>query len=800
MGSRPGRRFDPVPAILLVARAELRRHWLSLLLIGLIAGLTGGAVASASALARRTETADERLAVATNADDVRSIIFGGERAATAAIGEETLALPGVRRGRIALGGVARVTGETITYLAVMTGPEHWGRDILSPVLAEGRLPDPDRADEVVVNELVFDGPDAPFAMGDEVELRFLTGLEFTQFDASVPLEGRAGTLIVRVVGAVRFPGEGGDLPPLIGSPALADAVPEGIGVVGAALVQLEPGASADEVQQAINESGRSVKRPAALDEFPATSSAGSTQRLRAATEGTTGVITTGLLILAGAAALLGALAVGQAAVRHHTATADEHLVQSAIGVTTAQGVAARLVAALPALALATVLVVAVGAGTAALAPPGALRLVEPHPGWSLNLTLLAVTTSLVVLVTAGLLALATVWTGRSKRHRPAREAPIVARVAALGSRPPTVLGLRFALERPGGGSAASPRAASLAMVATVAGVLACLTYSVSLHRVVTTPVRFGWPTDMVLVDGSPELGRELAADDRFDTVVLGESADIRIDGQASTALVQEQIKGDVDWELAAGRPPATSEEIVLGTREASELDKGVGDVVQLTDRDGDDHAVAVVGVGVLPAYNGDSLGRGTALTAEGLGDLAAAEPFGELGLSTAPGVDPAGVAADLADDYEMTLAEPPRDVRNLAEIDRVPLLLAAFLALLGAATLGHSIALTIRRRRPDLAAVRALGFTPRQTTTTILVMAAVVAVVGAAVGIPVGLALGSSVWRRVAEGAALIGDARVPWAVAGLAVPLSLLAALSLALLAGRPTRLRPARAPDRNE
>src|SRR5687768_12544538 len=170
MDNRPQGDPAPVSAILLVARAELRRRWLSLLLIGLLAGLTGGAVTSTAALARRTATADERLATATNADDVRSIIIGGTRAATLAIGQETLALPGVRAGRIALGGVARVSGETIAYMSVMTGPDDWGDDVLSPVVAQGRLPDPNRADEVVVNDQLLASSPIPLDVGTEVEL------------------------------------------------------------------------------------------------------------------------------------------------------------------------------------------------------------------------------------------------------------------------------------------------------------------------------------------------------------------------------------------------------------------------------------------------------------------------------------------------------------------------------------------------------------------------------------------------------------------------------------------------------
>ena len=127
------------------------------------------------------------------------------------------------------------------------------------------------------------------------------------------------------------------------------------------------------------------------------------------------------------------------------------------------------------------------------------------------------------------------------------------------------------------------------------------------------------------------------------------------------------------WHLARGRPPATPDEIVLGTRVAEELDKGVGDVVDTTNGADQVRRLSVVGVGVLPVWNGDALGRTVALTTEGIERHAVADPYDEVGLSTVAGVDPATVAADLAADYEVSPAALPRDVANLAEIDRVPL-------------------------------------------------------------------------------------------------------------------------------
>ena len=320
-------------AIVLVARAELRRRWLSLLVIGLMAGLAGGALASASALARRTATADDRLHAATNADDVRTLMIGGDAESTEAIGEEALALPGVATGRVALGGVARVSGDQIVYVSLLVGPERWGEDVLSPVLVDGRLPDPSRPDEVVLNEAVAEGAPEGFELGREVELRFLTVEEYTQWDASVPLEGQAGTQTVEIVGTVRHPGEGDDLPPLIGTPALAERVPDGIGVLGAALLQLDDGADVAAVREAVNGAGRAIDRPAIVADLPPMVAAGSSQQLRASTETTTDVITLGLVVLATMAALAGVLAVAQASIRHSSASGEEQSVQQAIGMT-----------------------------------------------------------------------------------------------------------------------------------------------------------------------------------------------------------------------------------------------------------------------------------------------------------------------------------------------------------------------------------------------------------------------------------------------------------------------------------
>jgi ABC-type antimicrobial peptide transport system permease subunit len=77
--------------------------------------------------------------------------------------------------------------------------------------------------------------------------------------------------------------------------------------------------------------------------------------------------------------------------------------------------------------------------------------------------------------------------------------------------------------------------------------------------------------------------------------------------------------------------------------------------------------------------------------------------------------------------------------------------LAGFLALLAIGAVGHALATAVRRRWHDLAVLRALGMTCRQSRVVVVTQASVLALIGLAAGIPLGVALGRIVWRYVAE-------------------------------------------------
>ena len=52
---------------------------------------------------------------------------------------------------------------------------------------------------------------------------------------------------------------------------------------------------------------------------------------------------------------------------------------------------------------------------------------------------------------------------------------------------------------------------------------------------------------------------------------------------------------------------------------------------------------------------------------------------------------------------------PPSRIEELKQLRRLPLFLAAFLGLLAVTAVGHAVATAVRRRRRDLAVLRAVG-------------------------------------------------------------------------------------------
>jgi FtsX-like permease family len=134
---------------------------------------------------------------------------------------------------------------------------------------------------------------------------------------------------------------------------------------------------------------------------------------------------------------------------------------------------------------------------------------------------------------------------------------------------------------------------------------------------------------------------------------------------------------------------------------------------------------------------------------------------------------------------------PPESlpVQQLEDVSVLPLALGGFLALLAVGAVGQALTMAVRRRRRELAVLRTLGLTGRQTRLVVVTQASVLAVIGLALGIPLGLAVGRELWRVVANFTPLAYYP--PFAVWTLAliVPVTLLAANLLAVWPARPRR-----------
>jgi ABC-type lipoprotein release transport system permease subunit len=130
----------------------------------------------------------------------------------------------------------------------------------------------------------------------------------------------------------------------------------------------------------------------------------------------------------------------------------------------------------------------------------------------------------------------------------------------------------------------------------------------------------------------------------------------------------------------------------------------------------------------------------------------------------------------------------------LHNVRTLPQALAVFLALLGIAALGHALLTTVRRRRHDIAVLRAMGMRPRQSAAVLFWQAITVAIVGLAIGIPLGVIVGRVSWRWVADSTPLLYVAPLAVAAILLAVPASLaLANLLAAYPARRAASVHPA-------
>jgi predicted lysophospholipase L1 biosynthesis ABC-type transport system permease subunit len=258
----------------------------------------------------------------------------------------------------------------------------------------------------------------------------------------------------------------------------------------------------------------------------------------------------------------------------------------------------------------------------------------------------------------------------------------------------------------------------------------------------------------------------------------------------------ETIEGAVLPRVLAGREARSADELTLGRATLRRLGRSVGDVVTVRGA-AEPRPMRIVGEVLVPAFFTDTaMNMGAIVTMKGLQALFPKAYPNQFLVKYAPEANRAAAFASLRRDFGRTVLQPlrPDEVENLRRVRGLPFALAALLAVLGAATLGHLLVTSVRRRRRDLAVLKTMGFVRRQVSATVAWQASTLATLALLVGLPLGIAAGRWAWVLVNRGLGSVAGPVTPSVPLLLVVPAVILAANLVAVLPARAAAVtRPA-------
>ncbi|SNT27183.1 ABC-type transport system, involved in lipoprotein release, permease component [Streptosporangium subroseum] len=804
-------------------RLELRRRWRSLVVLALLVAFATATVLASVAGARRGGTAVDRLAALTLPATVAVLPNepGFDWAGIRAL-PQVEALTEFPVSGFGVDGISN-SEEVSAFPPV---DDELLRTIERPVVLEGRLPDPTRIDEVVVSSRF----PATYhrGVGDRLTLRLMSveqaGSDDFDPSGSDPLLGPS--VPVTIVGVIRstwFAEKLGDRGGVLPSAALFARYHANIvgpkGYINA-LVRLKGGEAAI---PAFREGLVRASKRSDIDMWNIEMKIIAPSRQVAHFEAAS-LLAFGLAALAAAIVLI-----GQSVARYTAATMADLQVLRAVGLTPRQAVVAASAGPFLAALAGTTLGIVSAAAASTWMPIGAAALLEPHPGFDVDWLILGTGWALILaLVLAGSAASAALALVATRGRISGRRSGVALAAARAGLPVPIVIGARFALE-PGRGKSAVPvRPALVGAIAGVVGVLAAFTFSAGVRDATENPARFGQTHQLEIFLGFNNedfvpsyrqmletVARDPAVQAVNDARIAVAEAEVPATRTATgagaeksrsapvTVYTYDPVGGPLPVVLFEGRMPATPEEIVLGPSSADALGVAVGGRVPMG---GGPTPVpmTVTGIGFMPEGPHNGYADGGWVIPAGYDRLFAgahfAFKFHGAEIALRPGTDLAAVKRRLESatappgggGLPFTDPLPLPQVAQIRDVQSLPVLLAGFLALLAVGAVGHALATTVRRRRHEVAVLRALGMTRPQARWMVVTQATLLAVVGLLFGVPLGVAFGRTLWRIVADIAPLV---YVPplalWALL-LAGPVTLLLANLLAAWPGSvATRLR---------
>jgi hypothetical protein len=791
----------------LVARADLRRRWAATIAVAVLVGLVGAVVLSCLAGARRTNSALDRFNTYSRSANLE--VTPGR--ATQAQLDEFARTPGVAALAVLRLYALRPTNAP-QFLAIGVPVDRAMNNAIDrPRLVAGRLADPNNADELDVGESIAQL--AHLHIGGTLNLQSWTQPTINRIFNSgnfTPPDGP--TLGLHIVGIVRRPLDLGARSAAGGvtvlTPEFNAKYGNKIGTFNGYALRVRTATPADLPRVSQQAQAIFGRLPGFEIQTLSVDNSGANDAIR--------VLSAVVLIFAAVAAVAGFAAVAIVLNRELRSASAAQPTLLALGLTRRKRFAAAMVR-VGIVALAGTVVAVVGALLLSpLFPFGVARRADPDPGLHADWLILAAG-GLVVLIGIAALGALAAWrvTASERAPRGARRPNFITRTATVGgsSSLPVSVGLRMATD-PGRGDRSVPvRSAFVAAAFAVAGLTAVGVFAASLNRLATTPPRYGATFDFhVETTGDAHCDRNdygIKALPGIENLAAICTENIQVGDHATVGWGAQTLRGTTGPAVVAGHAPATAGEVALGASTLEALHKHIGDTVTASSPTGHGD-YRIVGTVAFPQLgDAQALADGAWFTQAGFS--VAVPPAKEaknnntsryLVGTFAPNADRAALTARISHaTLDLTSGEPstvggpvqPVEVSRLRQTNWFPGAVAALLALLALAAVGHALISGTRQRRRELALLKTLGFARSQVRWSVACEATTMAVVGLVIGIPLGLLAGVAIWRAVADSVGVQNSALIPVYLAAL-VPLVVLALNAVAYFpARRAARIRPA-------
>ncbi|MEZ5322246.1 MAG: FtsX-like permease family protein [Microthrixaceae bacterium] len=389
-------------------------------------------------------------------------------------------------------------------------------------------------------------------------------------------------------------------------------------------------------------------------------------------------------------------------------------------------------------------------------------------------------TVLVVGVLLGVLAALAV--GRASRRTPSRP---LDRIAARAPSVASAMGLRMAFGR--GRRFASTNAVLAGVAVLLSVTVAAGTVDSSLSALLGDRARWGDRADLSFGLGGEELPPEvvpgLVKSPLVRAVTLFGQTAVAVGSDSLKVVGFEPVKGAEVPDVLRGRLPAAAGEIAVSTPAARHFELDIGDALSITGPTGP-LDLSVVGVAVVPGVDGAE--NGEPLVLVNSAGFRQVIPDGGMTLATIYVVDgaPEDAAAQIGEaigqeDLSVGWSDLPPRVQNFRRVADMPRVITVVVGILALLSLGHVVVAAIRRRRMDLAVLRALGATPGWLRRVVHWQTSLLVVAALAAGTLAGVMIGRAAFRPFPEQIGASPGAAIPWGLlAGTAAGLLVVANL----------------------